>query len=63
MENEELVKLAQDVAACLVRAKALGEEITVTTLTLALDELLERLAVERERLAQVAPELEEELGQ
>ncbi len=60
MEGSELVRLAQRVAADLVRAKALGEDGVVATLQMALDELLERLAVERERPPEVAPVVEEE---
>lgn len=62
MRSEELAKLAQNVASCLVRAKALGEEGVVASLEMAWDELLERVAVEREGLAPLNSELDEVSG-
>lgn len=60
MEVDELVELAQSVASCLVRAKAMGADGVVATLQMALDELLEGLASAREVQVQVELNLEEE---
>lgn len=59
MVSIELVKLGQDVASVLVRAKALGEDSVAAILQMALDELLVRLEVEHDRLAQVNSEQKE----
>lgn len=50
MGTNELVKLGQDVALVLVQAQAMGEVGVVASLQMALDELLSRLADEREGL-------------
>lgn len=62
MANEELVELASSVAKNMVRAKALGEDGVVATLQMALDELLGRLADEREGVAPLNSELQEVSG-
>lgn len=58
MVNDELVKLAQSVSADLVQAQALGEVGVVSTLRMAVDELLDRLAEESKGVVELAQALE-----